>query len=622
MPAGKEKAVKRLSVSLIALLAALPATAQQTDITLDEIVVTANRTETEASRTGASFSKLDQTEIQSQPGQSAVQLLSQLPSVALRTNGPVGTQVGITVRGVPQTSIGVRVDGIDVTDPSGTQVAFDFGQLTAFDLSAVELVRGGQSALYGSRTVGGALEFTTRRPTEEGLSQDILAEGGAYGTRKLSYGLSYKEGVNELAFTLSRIETDGFSAADEDNGNTEADGYEADRLSFYAATEFQNGLRLSFNGFLESSLAEYDEEAGGVVSDGTPDELIDRATWGLRSVAEFSTGAVDHQVAVSRFSIDRVLTGTNGFGAFRFAYVGERDTLSYRGKSDLSPATTLVFGAETSEERYRDDISGGGAQSLKTGIDAAYAELSYSPGNDLDVVLSARHDVHSRFGGFTTGRLSVNWRPTEETTVRFNLGNGFRAPSNYELFDAFAGNAGLQPETSVSYDIGVERDLANRGKLSITYFDVTTKNLIDYSFASFTYVQRAGEARRRGVEVSGDWELADGMTLTGAYTYTDARTTAVLDSSAWSANTPQHAIAVGVGADITSEARLDATALFVAGRANLPDYAVVNATFSYNINEQAAVYLRADNLLDENYQTVPGYGTSRRALYAGIRASF
>lgn len=615
--------MKSLSISLIALLAASPVLAQSGDVELDEIVVTANRTETEAARTGASFSKLDETEIQSQPGQSAVQLLSQLPSVALRTNGPIGTQVGITVRGVPQTSIGVRVDGIDVTDPSGTQVAYDFGQLTTFDLSAVELVRGGQSALYGSRTVGGALEFTTRRPTEEGLAQDILAEAGAYGTTKLSYGLSFREGVNELAFTLSRIETDGFSAADADNGNTEADGYEADRLSFYAATEFQNGLRLSFNGFVEASLAEYDEEAGGVVSDGTPDDLIDRATWGIRSVAEFSTGAVDHQVAVSRFSIDRVLTGTNGFGAFRFAYVGERDTLSYRGKTDLSATTTLVFGAETSEERYRDDISGGGTQSLTTGIDAAYAELSYSPGNDLDVVLSARHDVHSRFGGFTTGRLSVNWRPSEDTTVRFNLGNGFRAPSNYELFDAFAGNAALRPETSVSYDIGVERDIANGGKLAITYFDVTTKNLIDYSFAApFTYVQRTGEARRRGVEVSGEWEMADGVTLTGAYTYTDARTTAVLDSSAWSANTPQHALALGVGADITSAARIDATALFVAGRANLPDYAVVNATISYNINEQAALYLRADNLMDENYQTVRGYGTSRRALYAGIRASF
>lgn len=615
--------MNRLSISLLALLATTPAFAQSGDVELDEIVVTANRTETQASRTGASVSKLDEKEIKAQPGQSAVQILSQIPSVALRTNGPIGTQAGINIRGVPQTNIGVRVDGIDVTDPSATQVAYDFGQLTTFDLSSVELVRGGQSALYGSRTIGGALEFTTRRPTEEGLSQDIFAEGGAYGTKKLSYGLSFKDGVNELAFTLSRIETDGFSAADEDNGNTEADGYEANRLSFYAATEFQNGVRLSFNGFLESSLAEYDEESGGVVSDGTPDELIDRATWGLRTVADFTTGAIEHQVAVSRFSIDRVLTGTNGFGAFRFAYVGERDTLSYRGKTALGATSTLVFGAETSEERYRDDISGSGTQSLTTGIDSVYAELSYSPTEDIDVVVTARHDTHSRFGGFTTGRLSVNWRPTEETTVRFNLGNGFRAPSNYELFDALAGNPTLKPETSVSYDFGVEQEIGAGAKIGITYFDVTTKDLIDYSFSfPFTYVQRTGEARRKGIEVSAEWQTSEAVSVTAAYTYTDTQTTATLDSSAWSAETPQHALALGIGADISAAMRIDATALLVAGRANLPDYTLLNATISYDLNDRAAIYLRADNLLDENYQTARGYGTSRRALYAGIRASF
>ncbi len=612
--------MQRLSISLLALLAALPAQAQ-TAIELDEIVVTANRTETEASRAGAVVTRIDDTEIKAQPGQNGVQLLSQLPSVAFRTNGPLGTQAGLTVRGVPQTNIGVRVDGIDVTDPSGTQVAFDFGQLTTFDLSAVELVRGAQSALYGSRTIGGALEFTTRRPTQDGLYHDIFAEAGAYGTTKLAYGLSLKDGANELAFTLSRIESDGFSAADEDNGNTEDDGYSANRLSFYTATELQGGVRLTFNGFLESSLAEYDESSAGIVFDGTPDDIIDRNTYGLRAAAEFSTGAIDHVVEVSRFNIERVLSGTNGFGAFRFQYLGERDTLAYRGKAALNTATSLVFGLESSDETYFDD-TGFGSQRLNTQIDSAFAEFSFAPNDQLDVVLTARLDEHSRFGGFETGRLSINWRPTDAATIRFNLGNGFRAPSNYELFDAFAGNAALQPETSVSYDLGVEYRIGDTGKIGLTYFDVTTENLIDYSFTSFAYVQRTGEARRRGVELSGEWEFRPGLEVTGAYTYTDADTTATLDSSSWSADTPTHSVALGVGADIGAAARIDTTALFVAGRANLPDYSVVNATLSYETSDTTELYLRAENLFDENYQTAPDYGTSRLAVYAGIRATF
>jgi vitamin B12 transporter len=611
--------MNRLRTSLIALLALSPAQAMaQTTVTdLEDIVVTANLSETAQYRAGAVVTRLGQARIDAQPGQGAVQLLSKVPGVSFRTNGPIGTQAGVTVRGVPQTNIGARVDGIDVSDPSGTQVAYDFGNLTTMDLSAVELVRGAQSALYGSRTVGGAFEFLTRRADKDGVSQSVQAEVGSYQTAKLAYGLSVKQGASEANLTLSRVQTDGFSAASAAKGNTEADGYEANRLSFFARTETQGGVGLSLNGFVEASKGDYDEGFGKFAIDGTPDERIDRQTHGLRIAADFSTGAVMHRIEASRFYIDRL-----GFGDFPFRYTGSRDVLSYSGEVSLGGGSTLNFGADTATEGFIGGYDGSPIQDTDTRIDDLHAEVALAPRDDLDIVLSARNDRHSRFGDFTTGRLSVNWRPTAETTVRANIGNGFRAPSNYELFDSFAGNAGLKPEKSLSFDLGVEQAFGDAGKISVTYFDVTTRDLIDYSFTANTYVQAAGEARRRGVEVAGEWAVTPALTVDAAYTYTDATMTAVLDSSAWSADTPRHALALGIGADVGDKAHVGADVQAALGRKTLPNYGLLNASFSYDLGAEREVYLRAENLTDAKYETVEGYGTPGRSIYVGFRAKF
>jgi vitamin B12 transporter len=614
--------MKGLQTSFIALLALLPLPVMAQTITdLDDIVVTANRAPTAQNRAGAVVTRLGRTQLDAQPGQGAVQLLSKVPGVSIRTNGPIGTQAGLTVRGIPQTNIGVRVDGIDITDPSGTQVAYDFGTMTTMDLSAVELVRGAQSALYGSRTVGGAFEFLTRRAETDGVSQEVQAEAGSYQTAKLSYSLSIKQGAREFSATLSRLQTEGFSAADDANGNDEADGYEANRFSFFARTETEGGVGLSLNGFVEASDSEYDEGFGTNVFDGTPDEQIDRETYGLRAAADFSIGAVTHRIETSRFNIDRVLSGTNSYGPFRFHYSGTRDVLSYSGEAKLGAITTLTFGAGRAWEGYFDDLEFS-SQNAETRITDLHAELALVPSDNLDIVISARTDEHSRFGSFNTGRLSVNWRLTPETILRANLGNGFRAPSNYELFDANAGNSALQPEKSVSFDLGVEQAFGDAGKVSMTYFDVTTRDLVDYSYSTYTYIQVPGQARRQGVEIAGELTLAPGFVANAAYTYTDATMTAELDSSAWSAVTPRHSLALGIGTDVGANGHLSVDTLAAFGRKNLPDYGVLNASFIYDLGDMREVYLRTENLTDAQYQTVQGYGTPGRSVYVGLRAKF
>ena len=604
-----------------ALLLALPAAAQDltdaADFDLGEIVFSAEAEPVEIGRTGASVTVVTPEELRDAPQTRVDSYLATLPGVAIRSNGPIGTQSALTIRGVPQQNIAVRIDGIDVSDPSGPQIAFDFGSLTTTDIARIEVLRGAQSARFGSEAVGGVVDLTTRRARVDGLTQDLLAEYGTDDTVRLSYGMSYGGTGYEANLTASYLATDGFSAADENDGNDEDDGFEGGRLSFSGRYDLSEAATLAVAGFVAGSHAEYDESAGGQVFDGTPDEEIETDQRGLRAALELQALGWEHTFAVSRFEIDRTLTGTNDFGPFDFDYDGVRTVYGWSALRPVGPGD-LTLGFEHTDEGYEDSFGG----DEDTDIDAVFAEYGAALGPDLDVSLALRRDEHSRFDGFTSGRLAGAYRLTPATTLRASLSNGFRAPSPYELFGAFVGNPDLEPEESVSAEIGVEHDFGP-GSVRATIFRTEVDNLIDYDNQStFAYVQRDGTVSRDGVELEADVAFANGAVLSGNYTYIDGGGDALLLSSGFTAGFPKHSLGARLDMPVGERARLGLTALHQNGRPDVGDFTTFGASASYELFPGVEGFVRIENLTDVEYQTIRGYGTSDRAVFAGLRAAF
>jgi vitamin B12 transporter len=608
----------KLALAVAVGLTAGPAAAQEA-FDLGQIVVSANLEDTEEARTGASVTVVTGADLAKSGETRVLDVLSRLPGVTVRSQGPIGTRAGISIRGASQNYVSVRVDGIDVTDPSGPQVAYDFGALATADVSRIEVLRGSQSALYGSGAIGGVINITTKRATEEGVRQTAMAEAGTYNTARLSYGFARKSGATDYALTLSHLQTDGFSAADENVGNSEADGYRADRLSMSVNHVLDNGVELAFSGFVEKSKGDYDEiDFGtGLPLDGSPDEVTRALSKGLRAAVTFQTGAVSNTLAATWYTIDRQYQGSDAFGFAQYAYTGTRTGLSYQGATSLTAAARLVFGADTATERYeqRGDY---GSKDVSSTISGVFAEVNYAASDRLDLSATLRHDDHSRFGGFTTGRLSVAYRPTDAWVLRAVASTGFRAPSNYELFGDFVGNPNLEPEESQNLELGAEYRMAGGGALRATAFLLEADKLIDYSFTTSSYAQVPGVSRRKGVELAGDHPIGDKLRLIGSYTYTDSQTSA---ASSW-AVVPRHELALGVEADLADRLKGTFSVEHAADRAALPDYTVANATFTYDVGQGGEAYLRVENVFNEEYQTVPGYGTSDRAFYVGLRKTF
>ncbi len=613
-----------------ALAGLLPVSvAAQEVLTLDEIVFSAGFEAVAAERTGATVEVLTAGDLAATGEARISDHLDRLPGVEVLSRGPAGTQTGLTIRGLGQNYIAVRVDGIDVTDPSAPQVSFDFGTLTSGGIERIEVLKGSQSAQYGSEAVAGVVDIRTRRATEEGLHFYAEAEYGSFDTRRGSVSTTHKRAAHEIALTYTKVDTDGFSAADENLGNREDDGFEADRVSANGSVTLPFGLRLGFSGFYEDSRAEFDQSGGppGAFSgDGLPPfgEFQKSESHGGLVFAEFAIGPVDHRLEAQRFKIER----SSVFDFFPFDFEGERDSFAWRAGVDLGAATRLVAGADTTEERTK-QTGGFSASNHLTGV---FAELTRALTPVADVALTVRHDEHSRFGGETTGRLSGVWRAPQDWTLRAAAATGFRAPSNFELFSTSPfslGDATLKPEESLSLEAGVEKRWGERARLAVTVFHVEIEDLINFTFDPVTFFggfsQAPGTVKRTGVELAGGLRLSDRLTLSGSYTFTDdsapASVLAPNAANSFTVLTARHSFAAQLDAKITEKLSAAVTISHKADRPALGAYTLAGASLAYSVSDRAQLYLRVENLFDEDFQQVQGFGTTDRAIYAGIRAS-
>lgn len=353
--------------------------------------------------------------------------------------------------------------------------------------------------------------------------------------------------------------------------------------------------------------------------------------YGARLFAELDTGRTQHLFDLSYFRVTRDIVDVDQGNSF---FAGDRLSLGWNATTELTPALSAVYGIDAMEEGGKYIRIPGGSSSTTTV--GAFAQLLWAPTDDLDISASVRRDDNSSYGGFTTGRLAASWRPLDGTTLRGAIATGYRAPSIDELYGnytagsfPFVGNAALTPEESLSYEIGIDQELAGGGQLSATLFRLETDNLIrvQNNFpAVSTLINTVGTSVSKGLELSADLPVTGAVDLTGSYTYTDARK----PDGEPLVRIPLHQVTLALNADLGNGwsgsfglTRAEGAEEGFSGfQFDADNYTVYRAQLGYDIGNDREAYLRVENLTDEIYEITDGYGTPRRSFHAGIRASF
>ncbi|MDB5483644.1 MAG: TonB-dependent receptor [Caulobacteraceae bacterium] len=648
---------------LLVAVAALPAGAAEIDsgaqasapdeagaaaaTAVERVVVTANRSPTDADHVGQSFTVLTLDQLRQDQEISLADIVARTPGVTLARNGGPGQPTSLFIRGADSGQTLVLIDGVKVNDPSDPNSGYDFANLDVGDIARVEVLRGPQSTLYGSEAIGGVVNIVTAQPTAP-FQGDIQAEGGSYGTAYVRAGLGGKADRFDWRLAAWYHSTDSVSAFDKTFGGTGNDPFHTAGASGRLTYALTPGLQLDERAYFTWSRTEFDGFDTPTFTFGNDNEF-----GRIRQVVDYTglnasllDGRLKNRLAFEYSSLNRQYEDPNQPGSkFTFLDTGAATTVEDEGVFAIAPGYQAVFGAQSARSTI-DTASPPFAPRFKAGatLTSGYGQLSGEVLPNLTLTAGGRYDDHSTFGGHATGQASAAWRLNGgDTILRASFGQGFKAPSLFQLYSPF-GNLTLRPEEANGWDAGIEqRFLAGRVDLQASYFGRETRNLIDFvsCFGITTgacagntvggFYDNIARTSAQGVEVQATWRASDRLTLAGNYTYdhdvdrSPGSPTRGLQLARRPRNTANLTASYVWPVGLTTAVAVryaDRSYDNAANTIPLQSYVLWDLRASYPIGRRVALYGRIENLTDKHYETTYQYGTLGRAAYAGVRYQF
>jgi vitamin B12 transporter len=630
--------------SLLPLLALLPmpVMAQENpadgdiviaDMRIPTIFVTANGAPTYPDQYGQAVTLIPQDTIQTRQTVSIADLLSTTPGVTVSRNGGPGKATALRIRGAEGEQTLTLIDGVRVNDPSSPGGAFDFGNLLSDNISRIEVLRGPNSVPWGSQAIGGVVNIVSAAPTDD-LSGNARAEYGFKNAVQLVGQVSDTFGIISASLGGGYFKDDGISAF---KNGTERDGYRQYAANGKVGVAISGDFDLDFRAYYADSKTDIDGfpppfySFADTPEYSTAKELFAYAGANLRLFDD----QLKNRIAFTLSDINRDNFDAPGQATPSFLARGRVERFEYQGDASITDSIRAVFGLEHENARFSDGFS-----PVSTRADSGYAQLIVKPFNALTLTGGARVDDYKTYGTKTIFSANAAWRPSVSTIIRASYGEGFKAPTLFQLY-SFYGNVILNPESAKSFDLGIEQSLIE-GKLTggITLFHRDTSNQIDFiscfgqstgictnrPFGTYDNVKRS---RAKGLEAFLKLRPSDTLTVEANYSYIDS-TNQVTGLTLL--RRPKHSVNASIDWDAREWLKLGASVQMISdsfdsdfqtfGRTSLDGYTLVSLRAAVPIGERFEVYGRIENLFDTSYETVSGYGTLGRTAHVGVRAKF
>jgi len=646
--------VFRHSVSLAALAASSPALAEEAAHAVaadgDSIVVTATRAPLTLDEIPAAIAVLDKDAIDRAQDIGVTELLLRTPGVSISRNGGYGTATSLRIRGAESEHTVAVIDGVKLNDPSSTGGGFNFTNLLVGDISRIEVLRGPQSILWGSQAIGGVVNIVTASP-EKRLEGSFDLEAGSRDTVSARAAIGGRTGPLAWRIGGQRFTTDGISSHGKAFGGVERDGYRNHSVSGRAELTLADNVSAEVRGYYSSGRVEFDGFNVDSNEYGLNKEFVGYAGLNFDLVG----GRFRNRIAYGHTDTNRDNFNPDRARPRSFEADGKNKRWEYQGSFALSDRISAIFGAENERSDFRSRspsaslavplpaFAGGKAE-----LTSAYGQLSVEPVDGLILNGGVRYDDHDRYGGQTLFAAGGVWRLPTGTLLRASYGEGFKAPSLFQLFSEY-GNVALDPEAADGWEAGIEQSLFDsKLVVSANWFDRTTTNQIIYNSCSgtstnplcfvpgdpttrrFGYYSNVARSKARGVEAAAALTLG-GLVLGGNYSWiaSEDRSPGTANFGKWLPRRPRQtanasvSYGFGFGLELGAALRWSGKSYDNASNATrLDDYTLVDLRAEFALSDAVKLFARAENIFDEQYMTAFRYGSIGRSIYAGIRGRF
>lgn len=636
----------------------------------ENVVVTAEAEPTMAQETSASVAIITRQEIEQREAVTLPDVLLYSPGVAIGRTGREGGQTSVFLNGGNSSFTKVLVDGTPVNEPGN---AVDFSNFTLDNIDKVEVVRGAESALYGTDAVAGVIQVFTHRGATHTPAAGVFAEGGNFFTRRAGAQLSGLAGPFDYSAAASYFQTDGQGPNDRfltrtlssntgwnfsdsnhirlslRNSNSDA-GIPGQTLLLPPNLDEHDALHF-FSGNARwdfASSTHWHHQLSGVESynrDFTDNHLADFFDPGDPFCAPLSPKAVPS------FICDFPFTST-----LKYNRAGVHAQSSY-----LLPR----FGATAG---YQYEVENGFLNSshLRRNNQGGFLDFRWLPHPRAVLNFGARAEANGSFGTRVVPRAGVSlavrygrglWG---DTRARVFYGQGIKEPrfdQSYSSFVCSPGNPSLRPERSRTWTVGVDQKLASdRVKVSAEYFSNRFFDIISFSAllppagsgcSFFGTFFNTDQARARGTNLSAEMRPLPWLMVAGNYTFDDSRVRKSPNSSDPALivgnrliRRPVHSGSATINAAFR-RVNLNLAGYFTGTRTDSdflsfrigsacfgpclvrnPGYARFDLAGSYAFPGGVTAYLRIANVFDKQYQDAIGYPALGREVRVGMNYRF
>lgn len=659
------------SAGVAALLIAQPACAGDGG-SVDEVIVTGTRAAdgVDAAQIGSSVTVISAQQMEDRQVRVVSDVLRDVPGFAVSRTGAVGGQTQVRVRGSEANHVLTLIDGIEASDPFFGE--YDFSTLLADDVARIEILRGAQSALYGSDAIAGVINYIT--PTAaEAPGGRLRVEFGTRGTLGGAARYAVVHGPLDIVLNADVQTTDGYVTQTLPGGSRRT-GSELQSLAAKAGYQVTENLRLRGVLRYSDTHAETNNSTFGRGVVDSPGTYYDAKSLTYFAGADLKLleGAWTHSLSFQGVDAERdsysgrKRSGGNDGLRKKASYV-----TSYR--LETGEISHLITGAVDWEKETFQNTSppGAGADTTRRSIKniGGVAQYDLQIGAVAGLGGAVRHDDNDFFENATTWKVQGFYRPNDMIRLRAAGGTGIKNPSQTELFGfnatgpfPFRGNPNLKPEKSKGWELGTDLTFwEGRVSLGATYFEARLEDEIFSYFGgaglpaacaappagTSTSCNREFDSKQKGFELSATVVLLPELTVSGSYTDLDAKENGLEEvrraphigsaNVTWKPLDGRATLNLNVrynGRQLDSNfsgigAPLPASLPNVrpatganAGKVVLPSFTLVNLSASYDLFDGVEVFGRVENLTDEDYYEVFAYPSQGRTATIGARVKF
>jgi vitamin B12 transporter len=606
---------------------------------LNEVIVTATKSRVKQSQTGKIVTVIDQKTIANNAGRTISELLNTQAGIFINgANNNAGTNTDLYFRGAGSGNTLIVIDGIPVYDPSApTSQTFDLNNIPLDQVERIEILKGGQSTLWGSDAIAGVVQIFLKKNTAKKIALNGSAAYGSFTTFRGNIGVNGALGKWGYTAQYGYTGTGGISVAHDSTGHGNFEDDEFRQHTVLAEVNYQLSKDLTIRLFENFNTYKTGLDAGAFTDDKdytnrNKNSLTglalkykkDRLTWHF-------LGSYQH---LNRLTVDDSTDkGNPWYNYAKGDYTGNTGNLESYINLPFNNKLELVAGMQYIDQRSDQSylsVSAYGPYETKVGGDsvninnyAAYASLLIKDQSNFNLELGGRYNYHSRYGSNGTFTFNPSYVFEGHVKVFVNISSGYRMPTLYQLYSEY-GNKELEPEKSTTYEMGVQTAGDDeRTWLRLAAFKRDSKNLI--AFGAIHYVNR-DEQHDYGFELEsrlslGEWGrwITNLAFVDGEGIENEARVNNLYRRPNFTLNTvlsisPVKGLAIMPSFNYVGS-RLKNP--YDAGPAEQPPYYTIGFFTSYAL-KKVKLFLDLRNITDQQYFDIIGYNSKRFNMMAGL----